>query len=136
MPRPEASSSTRSEILQLSGQNHPLRVSTHVPSAATAKSQSQSLPWPNRTSGPQSVNVNQNLGFRGGFRPIVLPKFVSNRHEIRANYGYQEAHIIYDDMRQFFARKASSAHGNEVVVLKVTMMSLKPGYKNPQIVSV
>ena len=110
----------------------------HVHSAATAISQStrQSLPWPKRTGlGLQSENhVNQNL-FRGGFRPIVLPKFVSNR-EIRADYGYQEAHKLYDEMRQFFARKASSTHGNEVVVIKVTMMSLKPGYKNPQIVSV
>ena len=111
----------------------------HVPSvhsAAISQSTHQSLPWPKHTQagGSQSGNQNQNL-FRGGFRPIVLPKIVSNR-EIQADYGYQEAHKIYDDMRQFFARKASSTHGNEVVVLKVTMMSLKPGYKNPQIVLV
>jgi hypothetical protein len=60
---------------------------------------------------------------------------VSN-HEIRADYGYQEAHKLYDEMCQFFAQKASSMHENEVVVIKVTMMLLKLGYKNPQIVSV
>jgi hypothetical protein len=60
---------------------------------------------------------------------------VSN-HEIRPDYSYQEAHKMYDEMHQFFARKASSTHQNEVVVIKVTMMLLKPGYKNPQMVSV
>ena len=33
-------------------------------------------------------------------------------------------------------RLHQTPHGNEVVVIKVTMMSLKPGYKNPQSVSV
>lgn len=73
--------------------------------------------------------------FQGRRRPIVVPKFVSNR-DIQAQYGYQEAHKLYDDMRLFFAQKASSTHQGEVVVIKVTMMTLKPAYKNPQIVSV
>jgi murein L,D-transpeptidase YcbB/YkuD len=50
--------------------------------------------------------------------------------------GYQEAHEIYNEMRQFFAQKAMSVHNGEVVVIKVTMMSLKPGNKNPSVVSV
>ena len=50
--------------------------------------------------------------------------------------GYQEAHKIYDEMRQFFAQRAMSAHGGEVVIIKVTMMSLKPGNRNPLVVSV
>jgi hypothetical protein len=48
--------------------------------------------------------------------------------------GYQEAHGIYDEMRQFFAQKAMS--NGEVVVIKVTMMLLKPGSKNPSVVLV
>ena len=50
--------------------------------------------------------------------------------------GYQEAHGIYDEMRQFFAQKAKSVHNGEVVIIKVTMMSMKPGNKNPSVVSV
>lgn len=50
--------------------------------------------------------------------------------------GYQDAHDIYDEMRQFFAQQAMSVHGGEVVVIKITMMSSKPGSKNPSIVSV
>ena len=65
----------------------------------------------------------------------MVPKFVSNP-DIQTAYGYQEAHKLYDDMRQFFAQKASSTHQSEVVVIKVTMMAMKPAYKNPQIVSV
>jgi hypothetical protein len=50
--------------------------------------------------------------------------------------GYQKAHLLYDEMRQFFARKAMVEHQSEVVIIKVTMMSMKPGYRNPQVVSV
>ena len=39
----------------------------------------------------------------GSLRPIVLPKFVSNPETVEAT-GYQEAHQLYDEMRQFFAR--------------------------------
>ena len=50
--------------------------------------------------------------------------------------GYQEAHKIYDERRQFFTQKAMSMHQSKVVVIKTTMMSLKPGNKNPSVVSV
>ena len=71
---------------------------------------------------------------QGAFRPLVLPKFVINPTSV--NNGYQEAHKLYDEMRHFFAQKASAVHNNEVVVIKVTMMTLKPGNKNPVMVSV
>ena len=74
-------------------------------------------------------------GAAAGSRPIVLPKFVANR-EIPASYGYQEVHKLYDDMRQFFARKALSTHQQDIVSIKVTMMTWKPGYKSAHIVSV
>jgi hypothetical protein len=67
------------------------------------------------------------------FRPLVVPKFVANPKPLN---GYQEAHKLYDEMRYFFAQKASSVHNNEVVVIKVTMMTLKPRNKNPMMVSV
>jgi hypothetical protein len=73
-------------------------------------------------------------GLAAGLRPIVVPKFVSNPETL--NYGYQEAHNRYDKMRKHFAQKAMSAHQGEVVVIKVMMMCLKPGCKNPQVVSV
>jgi hypothetical protein len=56
--------------------------------------------------------------------------------ELPAKAGYQEAHKLYDEMRQFFAQKASAVHNNEVVMIKVTMMMLKPNCKVPSIVSV
>ena len=47
----------------------------------------------------ESGNVNQNVfQVGGGFQPIGLPKLESS-HEIRD--GYQEAHKIYDEMRQW-----------------------------------
>ena len=48
--------------------------------------------------------------------------------------SYQEAHKIYDEMQQFFAQKAMSVHNGEVVVIKIMMMLLKPGHRNPSIV--
>jgi len=68
-------------------------------------------------------------------RPMIVPKFVSDP-SVPVKPGYQEAHKIYDEMRQFFAQKAMSVHQGEVVVIKTTMMSLKPGNKNPSVVSV
>jgi hypothetical protein len=35
----------------------------------------------------------------------------------------------------FFVKKAMSVDSGEVVVIKVTMMSLKPGYRLPSVVS-
>lgn len=68
--------------------------------------------------------------------PIIVPKFISELESQSVLPGYQEAHQVYDEMRQFFAKKAMSVHGGEVVVIKVTMMSLKPGFKSPSVVSV
>lgn len=97
------------------------------------------LPWPRSSSSSthtsqSKVQEQRDLG-RGTFRPLVLPKFVTNP-KLPLNNGYQEAHQLYDEMRHFFAQKALAAHNNEVVVIKVTMMTLKPGNKNPAIVSV
>src|SRR5882762_4578507 len=92
-----------------------------------------------RPHGSHSGTVHHNqsgLGHRSALiRPIVVPKFVSNP-TLPVKPGYREAHKLYDDMRQFFAQKAMSVHASEVVVIKVTLMSWKPGNRNPSIVSV
>jgi hypothetical protein len=101
------------------------------------------LAWPKRVSGSSSSKQistvsgyhHHNQSGSVSIRPIVVPKFVSDPN-LPVQPGYQEAHKLYDEMRKFFAQKAMSVHGGEVVVIKVTMMSWKPGKKNPSIVSV
>jgi hypothetical protein len=52
------------------------------------------------------------------------------------NPGYHEAHRYYDEMRQYYASKAyTSAATAELVVVKVRLVTLEPGKKNPTIVS-
>ena len=117
------------------GYNHPLRVGPVVGAMSTMGQMSK--PWPKRSTPRQASQLPPNLpGMNvGSLRPIVLPKFVSNP-KIVEETGYQKAHLLYDEMQQFFARKATVEHQNEVVIIKFTMMSLKPGYRNPQVVSV
>ena len=93
--------------------------------------------WPHGVSGSGAKNsTHYDAKGRGLItRPVVVPKFVANPTQEGVS-GYQEVHQIYNEMRQFFARKAMSVHNGEVVVIKVTMMSLKPGYKSPSVVSV
>lgn len=100
-------------------------------------------PWPKRGTG-SSKQISTVSGYHNqiasgsgsvSIRPIVVPKFVSNP-TLPVQPGYQEAHKLYDDMRQFFAQKAMSVHAGEVVVIKVTLMTWKPGNKNSSIVSV
>src|SRR6266508_4451563 len=120
------------------GHNHPLRVGPSI-GATSTRQMSLHTPWPKRlTTRPTEVHPTSSQLQRtsgGGLRPIVLPKFVSNP-KILEETGYQKAHLLYDEMRQFFAQKAMVEHQSEVVIIKVTMMSLKPGYRNPQVVSV
>jgi hypothetical protein len=65
---------------------------------------------------------------------INIPDFFHNLHTLKP--GYQEAHQMYDDMRNFFARQAYATNNVELVNLKATMMWMKPGNKNPSVVSV
>ena len=73
----------------------------------------------------------------GQFTNIVnIPDFFSIRSENNVKPGYQEAHQMYDNMHDFFARQAFATNNMELVNLKATMMWLKPGNKNPSVVSV
>jgi hypothetical protein len=121
------------------GNNHPLRIGPGVESIIHRGNDRGGLPWPRSSSTSKhafasNVPAAQDMG-QGIFRPLVLPKFVTNP-KLPLKNGYQDAHKLYDEMRYFFAQKASSVHNNEVVVIKVTMMTLKPGNRNPMMVSV
>ena len=133
-------------ITLTTGQNHPVRIPQQltmqpppVPTSVPLHQTTGKKPWPKRGtasvggSSKQISNVVQSGSV--SMRPIVVPKFVSNP-TLPVEPGYQEAHKLYDEMRQFFAQKAMSVHAGEVVIIKVSMMSWKPGNKNPSIVSV
>ena len=91
--------------------------------------------WPKASGSKRTSTRTSFHGQSVSIRPIIVPKFVSDPSP-PVQPGYQEAHKIYDEMRQFFAQKAMAVHNGEVVVIKVTMMSLKPGNRNPSVVSV
>lgn len=118
------------------GKNHPLRIagighgSSHTPGTSTSRS-----PWPNSHSANQALGAPVRVAGYSTLRPLVLPKFVI-KPELPLKMGYQEAHELYHEMRLFFAQKASTVHNNEVVIIKVTMMMLKPNCKVPSVVSV
>ena len=53
------------------------------------------------------------------------------------NPGYQEAHRYYNEMREYFAKKAYASSANvELVVVKVTFATLAPTKKSPLRISV
>ena len=95
-----------------------------------AGSSASRSPWPNSRSA-----LDVQISGCSTFQPLVLPKFVTNP-ELHLKMGYQKAHELYDEMHRFFAQKASTVHNNEVVMIKVTMMMLKPNFKVPSVVSV
>jgi hypothetical protein len=132
------------------GQNHPVRIPQRLTMQPPPAPASTSLlknggtlaSWPKRGSSKQISTSYPSHNQSGSssvskplIRAIVVPKFVLDPR-LPVQPGYQEAHKLYDEMRQFFAQKAMSVHAGEVVVVKVTMMSWKPGNRNPSIVSV
>ena len=95
----------------------------------------RNVAWPTRPSGSK-LTTTMNRGHGKDRQAVMVPDFVANF--IPAKYGYQEVHGFYDEMRLFFAKKAqaTSASQAEVATIKVTLMTLKPNNKNPQVVSV
>lgn len=96
------------------------------------------IPWPVRPSGStsKSTNANPSHGMGRMDRQAVVPDFVSKPAFLSSKYGYQEVHALYDEMRTFFAKRATSTYQNEVATIKVTLMSMKPNNRNPQMVAV
>jgi hypothetical protein len=89
--------------------------------------------WPTRPSGSASKPTNHS----NDRQTIVVPDFVSKpQNYLPSKYGYQEVHAIYDEMRDFFAKRATSTYQNEVATIKVTLMMMKPNCRNPQMVMV
>jgi hypothetical protein len=92
--------------------------------------------WPARPSG-SSASKPTNHSKPEGRQTVVVPNFVSKPHDyLPSKYGYQKVHAIYDEMRDFFAKRATSTYQNEVATIKVTLMMMKPNCRNPQMVMV
>jgi hypothetical protein len=98
--------------------------------------------WPTHPSGSASKPTNRSKP--GGRQTVtipqavvVVPDFVSKPQDyLPSKYGYQEVHKIYDEMRAFFAKRATSTYQNEVATIKVTLMTMKPNCRHPQMVTV
>jgi hypothetical protein len=93
--------------------------------------------WPTRhgSTSKTSKTTNMNLVDK---QTLMVPDFVLKPQAVlqSSKYGYQEVHAIYNDMRSFFAKRATSKYQNEVATIKVTLMSMKPNNRNPQMVMV
>lgn len=95
--------------------------------------------WPTRPGRPSgSTSKPANMGnSSNGRQTVVVPNFVSQPQDfLPSKYGYQEVHTLYDKMRAFFAKRATSTYQNEVATIKVTLMTMKPNCRNPQMVMV
>ena len=104
--------------------------STRTPVEVTGK-----LPWPTRSRA--SGSASKSTTAHGMDRQAVFPDFVSKPQAfLSSKYGYQEVHAIYDEMRNFFAKRATLTYQTEFATIKVILMSMKPNNKNPQMVMV
>ena len=94
--------------------------------------------WPARPSGSSASKPTNRSKPEGRQTMVVqVPNFVSKPQDyLPSKYGYQKVHAIYDEMRDFFAKRATSTYQNEVATIKVTLMMMKPNCRNPQMVMV
>jgi hypothetical protein len=114
------------------GNFHTSATSTRTPVGVTGK-----LPWPTPGLGRPSGSGSKSNMYHGMDRQVLVPDFVSKPQAfLSSKYGYQEVHAMYDEMRMFFAKRATSTYQNEVATIKVILMSMKPNNKNPQMVMV
>jgi hypothetical protein len=82
------------------------------------------------------MNHPGRQGPQGSTQAVVLVPNIVSKPYLPSKYGYQEVHAMYDEMRKWFAQRATSTYQNEVATIKVTLMSMKPNNKNPQMVMV
>lgn len=132
----------KSYYLHYKGMNHPVRMGGHVGRNSLTPvgrvTMTGNRQWPTRPLGSASkpaTNMNHSISGGTGRQTVVVPDFVSKPY-IPSKYGYQEVHTIYDEMRAFFAKRATSMYQNEVATIKVTLMTMKPNCRNPQMVMV
>jgi len=128
------------------GLSHPLRIGhgyrAMLPPPLPSATQNKVVPsapamlpqWPRRD------NTHHGSGLKVFTPGQAHASQTANIPDFLATYplkpGYQEAHKKYHEMRNFFAHRAYSSGNMELVIVKVVMKCLKPGYKNPSIVSV
>jgi hypothetical protein len=62
--------------------------------------------------------------------------FPKMREQPLVNPGYQEAHLLYNEMRQFYATLAYSSSNTELVVVRARMATMLEGKRSPTPVSV
>lgn len=118
------------------GQSHPVRMGAHVKHTVTLTPASRvagGVSWPTHPSASKPTNMN-HLG-RQGTQAVVVPDFMSKPY-VPVKYRYQEVHALYDEMRKWFAKRATLTYQNEVATIKVTLMSMKPNNRNLQMVMV
>ena len=93
--------------------------------------------WPTRHPSGSSALKSTNHSKPEGRQTVVVPNFVFKPQDyLPSKYGYQKVHTIFDEMRDFFAKRATSTYQNEVATIKVTLMMMKPNCRNPQMVMV
>ena len=137
------------------GESHPIRIGDHkvgwtsgppnnenmLPppapdSGSSTQNSSRRAPWPMQKTG-KDRSSGPRVSTPGGaqFATMVnIPEFFSNIGNLKP--GYQEAHSRYDEMRHYFAHQAYATSNGQTVNVKFTMMWMKPGNKNPAVVSV
>ena len=124
------------------GLSHPVRMGGHVTrdfstpvAAASGKVTAGGIiPWPTR---PGSTSKTTNVKDSDIMQAVIVPDFVSKPQAFHpSKYGYQEVHALYNEMRSFFAQRATSKYQNEVATIKITLMTLKPNNQKLQMIMV
>lgn len=92
---------------------------------------------PSHASPASSAPVLNLTAIANPFASLSIPLGTGKLKPLPEKPGYNEAHRYYDEMRQYYASKAyTSAATAELVIVKVRMVTLEPGKKNPTLISV
>ena len=104
--------------------NHEVLCAVPAPPTATTISTHHAAP---------SAHVVRLAATTNPFTSLPIPQLKPSP----VNPGYHEAHQYYNEMQQYYASKAyTSVATAELVIVKVRMVTLKPGRKNPTLISV
>jgi hypothetical protein len=102
-----------------------------------------SQPWPswhNYVPAPSQIlqpGIGPYIVTPGQFCHVEpIPDFFGHCDHVQAMPGYQKSHVMYDEMRTYFVNQAYKTQSCELVVVKVLLMVLKPGWVKAAIVEV
>jgi hypothetical protein len=128
---------------------HPVRYSRQMPppplpnAAGGSQKIILSQPWPlwhNYVPAPSQTpqpGIGPYIATPGRFGHVEpIPDFFGCCDHLQAMPVYQESHMMYDEMRTYFANQAYKTQNCELVVVKVLLMVLKPGRVKAAIVEV